>query len=445
MIDRNIYINLEIWKDSKNRKPLILRWARQVWKSFAVEEFAKKNFKKLHKINFQSNKKAFLIFDWDLETNEIIKKLEYILNTDININTDLLFFDEIQECPNAINSLKFFCEDLPELAIISAGSYLWFVKNESSFPVWKVEYLSMFPLTFEEFLKAINKRLFDFYQNINIWEVIDELIHKELLKTFYLYLAVWWMPEVVQIYIDLWSNPSVENLNKIRKIQNNLLESYKSDFSKHAWVVNSNHILSVYESISSQLSKSFDNEVDKFKFSWVISNQKWYDRIIWPLTWLSKARLVIKNFIISGIETPLRSNIINNRFKVFFHDIWLLNASLNTQMSSIMDSMNIWYYKWYIVENFVAIELYAIFDMDINSWEKWQSEIEFLLEYNNNVIPLEVKSSSKSRKAKSLDSYVKRYNPKFAYKLSTQNYGFNKDKGYYTLPLYMIWKVFISK
>lgn len=442
MIERKIYNKLKEWQLWSNRKPLILKWARQVWKSFIVEEFAKKNFKKLHKINFQSNKKVHTIFDSDLDAKEIIKKLEYILNDIIDSENDLLFFDEIQECPKAINSLKFFCEDLPRIAIISAWSYLWLMKNEESFPVWKVEYLSMFPLNFEEFLQAINKRLFDFYKNLDSKKIVEELIHKDLLEIFYLYLAIWWMPEIVQNYIDLWNNPKIENLNKIRKIQNNLLESYKSDFSKHSWVVNSSHILAVYDWVSSQLSKSYDDEVDKFSFSRVIPNQKWFDRIIWPLTWLSKARLVIKNYIVSNIETPLKSNIVNNRFKVFFHDVWLLNASLNTQISSILDNINIWYYKWYIVENFIATELFSIFDNDLISWEKWQSEIEFLIENGNFIIPLEIKSSIKSRRAKSLDSYVKKYNPKYAYKLSAQNFWYNESKWYYTIPLYMVWKLF---
>jgi hypothetical protein len=250
------------------------------------------------------------------------------------------------------------------------------------------------------------------------------------------------MPEVVQTYISYKDNMwIIELLNKLRKIQNNLIESYKSDFSKHWWVLNSSHILSVYESVPYQLSKSFDDEVDKFKFTWVIPNQKWYDRIIWPLTWLSKARLVIKNFIISEIEHPLKSHHINNKFKIFFHDTWLLNASLDSPMTSFTDQ-SIWSYKWYIIENFVAQELFSIFDSDLTSWTKWQSEIEFIVVSEWNIIPLEVKSSAKSRKAKSLDSYIKRYNPKIAYKVSAQNYWYNKSKWFKTIPLYLIWKIF---
>lgn len=442
MIERSIFKNLEQWIGSKNKKPLILRWARQVWKSFAVEEFTKRQWRKLHKINFQSNKKAFLIFEWDIQAKEVITKLEYLLNSDINLENDIVFFDEIQECPKAINSLKFFCEDMPQLSVISAWSYLWIVKNEEAFPVGKVDYLSMFPLNYEEFLQAINPRLYKFYCEIDInnMKVIDEIIHKWLIDILYLYLAVWWMPEIVQVYIKLWNEAKINNLNKIRKLQNNLIESYKSDFSKHAWVINSSHILNVYDSIFSQLSKSFDDEVDKFKFSWVIPKQKWYDRIIWPLTRLAKSKLVIKNFIIWNIEVPLKSNNIINKFKIFLHDIWILNAWLDTPIQSIIENKDVWTYKWYIVENFVATELFCIFDNELNSFEKWQSEIEFIVQYQGNIIPLEVKSSSKSRKAKSLDSFISRYKPKFAYKLSTQNYWYNK--WYKTFPLYLIWKIF---
>ena len=443
MIQRQIYKELFDWKKSSNRKPLILRWARQVGKSFIVEEFWKKEFWKIHKINFQSNKKAHLLFEDDLDAKKIIQKIEYLLGDDINIEKDLLFFDEIQECSKAINSLKFFNEELKNLAIINAWSYLWLMKNEESFPVWKVDYLSMFPLNFEEFLLATNKRLFEFYDSINIdsLKVINEIIHKDLLEMLNLYFAIWWMPEIVQTYIRKSQEESnINTLKTVRILQNNLLESYKADFAKHWKFVNSSHILSVYESVPYQLSKSFDEEVKKFKFAWVIPGQKWYDRIVWHLTWLSKARLIIKNNILSNIAHPLKAYYTENKFKVFFHDIWLLNASLDTPITSIINQ-ELWHYKWFIAENFVAMELFNIYDSNLLSWSKWESEIEFIVVKNDLIIPIEVKSSIKSKKAKSLDSYINRYSPQIAYKVSLANYWKNPSRGFITLPMYLIWKI----
>lgn len=441
MLKRKIINDLIKWKNSKSRKPLILKGARQVWKSFTIKYFWENNFRKIHIINFQSNKIVHSIFDWNINPDDIISKLEYLLNENIDVKNDLIFFDEIQECPKAINSFKFFCEEKKELAIIWAWSYLWLIKNWESFPVWKVDFLSMFPLNFEEFLEAVKNNLFNFYEKIDInnLEKIDDLFHTELLKYLNLYFFIWWMPEVVNLYKES-ENKNNELLNKIRKTQLNLLESYKADFTKYSWIVNSSHILSVYDSISKQLSLTYNEEVNKFKFVWVIPNKKWFSSINWPLTWLYKSRLVIKSFIANKALNPLKSYTKENTFKLFFHDIWLLNASLETPISEI--TLNeLWNYKWYIVENFVAQELFNIFDKDLISWTEWTSEIEFLINIWEKIIPIEVKSSAKYRKAKSLDSFIKRYSPKIAYKLTMQNYSKNTDKWYITLPMYLVWKI----
>lgn len=443
-LKRNIYQELTNWSKKKNKKPLILKGARQVWKSFVIEHFAKHNNINIHKINFQSQKDAFYIFDWNQDANTILTKIEYFLDTSIDIDNDLLFFDEIQEYPKAINSLKFLQEEKPELKVIAAWSYLWIMKNQESFPVWKVEYLSMFPLTFEEFLQAIDKKLYDFYNTIDVdnMKVIDTFFHQKLLDKFYLYLAIWWMPEVVLSFIEhVKDNSLYETLNIVRKKQEQLLESYKSDFSKHAWIVNSSHILNVFEAISIQLSKADYEETNKFKFTWVIPNQKGYDRIVWPLTWLSKARLAIQSFIISDTKQPLKAEVQKNKFKVFMHDIWLLNAELSTPIHSLLNiKSSLWSYKWYIIENFIACELFSITDKHLFTWTRWKSEIEFIFEKKTHLIPIEAKSSDKSRKAKSLLSFIKRYNPTYAYKFTAQNY-WNKN-WFETIPLYLIWKIF---
>ena len=443
MIKRKISEKLLRWKNDNYRKPLILKWARQVWKSFIVKDFWEKNYEKIFEINFQNNKNYHKIFEWNLNAKEILKKIEFELWEKINIKNSLIFFDEIQDCPKAINSLKFFCEELRELNIISAWSYLWLLKNNESFPVWKVDFLSMFPINFEEFLLSVNPDLFEFYEKINLknLETIDNFYHEKLLYYLNLYFAIWWMPEIVNFYLENnWKISEFELFEKIRQLQLWLIESYKADFTKYSRLVNSSNILAVYESIPHQLSQTYDKEVNKFKFSNVIPNQKWFDRIIWPLTWLSKSRLVIKNYIISNIDHPLKSFIQKNKFKLFFQDVWLLNAILKTPIKSIIFE-ELWSYKWFIAENFIAEELYNKTDDELLSWTKWISEIEFIFEKDWEIIPIEVKSSKKSRRAKSLNSYIERYSPKTAFKLTWQNYWFNKEKNMTTLPMYLIWKI----
>ena len=189
------------------------------------------------------------------------------------------------------------------------------------------------------------------------------------------------------------------------------------------------------------MSKTEFEETEKFKFTWVITNQKWYNVIKKPLTWLVKARLAIQSFLISNIQSPLKAEIQKNRFKVFMHDIWLLNAELWVPVNSILnisDSMGS--YKGYIVENFVACEFFSIFYENLYTWQRWKAEVEFLVNIWNYIIPVEAKSSEKSRRAKSLLSYINKYSPKYAYKFTAQNYW--KNNWFETFPLYLIWKVF---
>jgi predicted AAA+ superfamily ATPase len=242
------------------------------------------------------------------------------------------------------------------------------------------------------------------------------------------------MPEIVQTYID-----NKDKFWLIRERQNNLLQSYKSDFSKYSWFANALHILHVFEAVSSQLVQAQDENVKKFKFSWIIPKKKWFNDLIWPLTFLPKSNLVIKSFIVNKADSPLRAYIKNNYFKLYFFDNWLLNASLNILPKDILlDSLNS--YKWFIVENFVACELRNMLNTDLISWQEWNAEVEFLLETENWVVPIEVKSSKKYRRSKSLDSFILRYNPKKAFKLTLENY-YKSNRWYEVLPLYLVSKI----
>jgi len=315
---------------------------------------------------------------------------------------------------------------------------LWLLKEWESFPVWKVEFLSMFPINFEEFLKAKDKRLFEFYQNIelNNLEKIDDFFHKKLLEILNIYFLIWGMPDVVQEYLD--SQLNLDSFNKIRKIQNTILESYERDFIKYSGVLNTTNILEVYENIAYQLQKVYDESTNRFKFAWVISWKKSFNDFTWYLTFLSKSRLIIKNFIVETPRKPLKAYIKNNIFKIFYHDIWLLNAKLWIWLNDFINK-EIWEYKWFIVENFIAMELFNKFDENLISWKSRNSEIEFLIEKEDKIIPIEVKSSIRYRKAKSLKVYIDKNNPELAYKVTMEN--FYKKENFINLPMYLIWKL----
>jgi predicted AAA+ superfamily ATPase len=436
-------VKLKEWSTKKNRKPLILQGARQVGKSYLVKEFGKSEFKNFIRIDFLSQKEFHLIFDEkkSIHPKAILKDISFLIKKEIIPNETLLFFDEIQECAGALTSLKFFQEEIPELALIAAGSYLGIIKNESAFPVGKVEFLGMAPMNFEEFLMN-DEALYEEYKKISIkdHEKINSLYHQKLLEAWRTYQAIGGMPEVVKTYFSMRKRSELNACLAARKIQEQLIIGYKADFSKHSGTVNSAHILSVFESIPTQLFSSYDESVSKFSFTGVVPKQKGFERIKGPLTWLVQSRLVIQSLIVSKSEHPLKAHTLANKFKLYFFDVGLLNAMLELPIEVLLQN-EIGAYKGFIAENFVAQELFFNSNSSLYSWTEGRSEVEFLLVLGKDIVPLEVKSSERSVRAKSLDSYIERYYPSHAYKLSSQNRGFDQKRKMLTMPIYLAGKI----
>ena len=440
---RDILRQLKNWKKSPKRKPLILKGARQVGKTYIIDVFGKECFDgKYYYIDLKERKDLHSIFSENTDPNEIMRLLQFKLKTKINYSTDLLVLDEIQECPGAIINLKYFERDMPDLALISAGSHLGLTKNEESFPVGKVDFLYMFPMTFSEFLCAVDSVAYEEYNLIKIEndKPVSTVIHETLLKYLKYYFAIGGLPEVVQSFIDGFAESELEALESARTIQKNLIEGYKSDFAKYSGTINVNHIHHVFESAPMQLSKSHDEEVRKYQFQGVVPKQKGFERIRSPLGWLVNARLCIKSLIANRAEHPLMGYCNENRFKLFLFDVGLLNAMLNTPPEAIVGD-ELGSYKGFIAENFVSQELFALTNHELISWKERGSEIEFLIVNGKEIIPVEVKSSKKSRRSKSLYAYIERYHPKQAFKLSAQNIGHVADKNMTTLPLYCVSKI----
>lgn len=441
---RQISKDLKAWTSSPERKPLILHGARQVGKSHSVKELGNSAFKQFIHIDFFAQKDPHLIFSEEksFEPTRILKDIAFLYQTEINPKETLLFFDEIQECKGALSSLKYFQEKMPELAVIAAGSYLGIMSKEISFPVGKVDFLHMGPMTFSEFLLACDPPLHKHYEAIDVKAstAIEPLYHKKLLEFWRTYIAIGGMPEVVAYYSKKHKDSEVAALNHARTLQMQLLTGYKADFSKHSGTVNAAHILNVFESVPSQLARAYDEEVSKYKFGGVIPKHKGFESIKGPLTWLEKSRLVIKNYIANKAEHPLKAYTEDNRFKLYFMDVGLLHAALDVPIQSIIAN-ELGNYKGFIAENFVAQELSAKKDGPLYSWTEGTAELEFLWMTEGLIVPIEVKSSERSTRAKSLDAYIARYKPKLVYKLTGQNRGYDPNRNMMTMPIYLTGKI----
>jgi hypothetical protein len=433
------------WSNSKDRQPMILQGQRQVGKSYFIKNeslHVLQGEAKIHCLDFIKDQKASKIFDSYKTISEVVERIEFHLNCKINIDRDLLFLDEIQDCSKAIQSLKYFNEDLPLLRVVAAGSYLGIMANLDSFPVGKVDFKNLGPIGFDEFLKLYSPILYEQYLLIDI-ENSDPIVpfyHEKFLEVFQLYLVLGGMPAVVFSFLENSKTNKHFAFTRAREIQNNILLSYHADFSKYSGVVNATHILNVFESAAIQLSKSYDESVSKFKFSGVFKSTSNFQKISGPLTWLEKTRLLIKTKITYQAKIPLKAYTKENVFKLYYSDVGLLQAALDIPISKAYVHQ-LGEYKGYIVENFVATQLFLKTFSSLYSWNEGESEVEFLIYRKDEITPVEVKSSSNFSRAKSLKMFVGKYSPKEAFKVAPLNKGKNGDLNITTLPIYLINKL----
>jgi len=434
---RDITQKLLEWLNRAERKPLILKGARQVGKTYIITEFGKDHFDNIHLFNFEENREIHSIFEKNLEPKRIIEELSYVKQRSINIERDLLFFDEIQECPKALTSLKYFCEEIPRLPIISAGSLLGIKLSEESFPVGKVDYLHLYPLNFREFLNANeNKMLLDVYDTASLDAPIPDMAHHQLWLELLNYFVTGGMPQIVKTYVDKKFNKLMA-FEEVRRLQKTLIENYNKDFAKHSGKNNSIHIVSVFENVPMQLAAEIDGSTKRYRFNHVIQGKKSFAQLQGPIDWLDNAGLIVKVNVCNRVEIPLKAFCKNNMFKLFIFDIGLLSAMLNLPFQSIL-KQDYGMTKGFLAENFVAQELLANGRSELYSWTERNSEIEFLIYEGENIIPVEVKSGHRTR-AKSLSQYLIKYAPTKAYKLSANQ--FSKSNTILNLPLYFAGKL----
>ena len=434
ILQRTLYDKLLKWRKSTTRKPLLLQGARQTGKSYLLEHFAKNEFANLFLFNFEKNPGLKEIFKSDLDPQRIISELSLASGKSINPESDIVIFDEIQESPKTISSLKYFSEEMPELVLAGAGSLLGVKLANESFPVGKVEFLHLYPLSFAEFLKAAgNKLLVETLKTDNL-QSIPTIAHDKLWLLLKEYFITGGMPQVVNEYLKLRSTP-VEAREKVRILQRGLLDSYYKDFAKHSGSNNALHIVSVFENIPMQLAGNLEGSVNRYKFKDVIPGKKGFTALQGPIEWLIQAGLAIKVKVCNRAELPLEAFSKPNMFKLFVFDVGLLGCLLDLPVEAILnDDYGIC--KGYVAENFVAQELMTAGCRNLYSWTERNSEIEFMIIEKDFIVPLEVKSGMRTQ-AKSLQQYIRRYSPPRAIILSRRNFTEKIDSCIQYMPLYM--------
>lgn len=427
-MERSQFQALVQWKKSPDRKPLVFEGARQVGKTYLIKQFAKAHYDNSIYCNFEEDPALSTLFEGKLSTDHIIEQLSFYMNKKISSEHTLIIFDEIQAAPRALTSLKYFNENANEYHIIAAGSLLGVsIGQMSAFPVGKVNFLTLYPINFTEYLQAIGEHLLvNLLENKSDFNPLSEAVHEKLMHHLRVFLFIGGMPEVVANY------QQHDDIQKVREVQKNIQNSYANDFSKYATPDESLKISQIWQAIPAQLAK----ENKKFKFNDVKANAR-YARYELAIEWLRKAGLIYLAHEVTNAMPPLEAYLQSNAFKLYYLDTGLLGARLNTQAQLITQKESLYTeYKGALIENYCAKEIKPYFDNQLYYWKSGnQAEIDFLIETSGEILPIEVKSGF-TRHKKSLTSFQEKYHPRKAIRLSPRN--FDKQGDFINLPLYAV-------
>lgn len=420
---RNAIKNLAEWKKSDDRKPMVLKGARQVGKTWLMKEFGRTYYDQYVYFNFDEEDELKSIFETNKNPYRIIELLSMISGEKILPEKTLIIFDEIQECPEALNTLKYFKEKANAYHVIAAGSLLGtLLAQPKSYPVGMVNLLELSPLTFDEFLAATDAGLYTYYDNIQKGQEIEDIFHYRLLDVYSSYLIIGGMPECVSSWIK-YKDPA-----KITQIQKELIEIYENDFSKHNGKVNSGRILMVFRSIVSQLAKS--NE--KFVYGAVREGARARE-FEEAIEWLVSAGMLNRIYNLSKMEHPLPAFDKLDQFKLFVFDTGILKQMAGIDNGAIL-LKNDYQFKGPLTENYVLQQLKGQFDVEPRYYADKKSEIDFVLQYGSEIIPVEAKGGE-DKSAPSFKRYTAEHMPKYAIRYSKR--GYRKDGVITNIPLYL--------
>lgn len=426
---RKIYEKLINWKNNGMKKPLMIIGARQVGKTYIINEFCKKEYKNAIQINLLNHPEIVELYKQNISLEEKYIRLCANLNINPNLEDTIIFFDEIQESEELISSLKWYCEDERPFKIICAGSLVGvkLKRFHSSFPVGKVEMINMFPMDFEEFLMTQNngEYLIEYIKKCFLENSqMDEITHEKLLELYRKYLCIGGMPEMVEDFVS-------KNMN-ILDINRNIIEDINSAYIKdmNKFIINKTEAVkneAIYYSIPIQIG----NKSNKFQYSKIDKNARSRDYND-SLEWLLASKLVYKCCKLNSINIPPEAYKNNEFFKIYMGDVGILNTMLKLNVNDIYLNKT-FLYKGEITENYVANQL-MFNNVDLYYWAvASSSEIDFIIYNEDGIIPIEVKASDNTQ-SKSLNEYMKRFKPKYAIRISGKNFGF--ENGIKSVPLY---------
>lgn len=427
-MERLAYADLLRWKNQDQRNPILIDGARQTGKTYLVEQlFGPREFRRVHKLDFRDQPDLVKIFSEGRSPSQIVANIEADTNQPIDLDQDLIFFDEVGDCQAAVDSLKYFSEQAPHSYVCATGSNTGLL---GSFPVGQVEFLELFPLCFEEFLMALGLDI--------LLEAFRErrggaVVHGKLWQALCEYYFVGGMPGAVVA----WSNSqrgTHERIQAVTAVHTRLVEGFCHDFAKYSGNVEALHIEAVFRNVPQQLAQNVDGSVKRYRFSEVIPRKKRYQDLFGPISWLEKTRLVWKSHPIKSQPTvPMAALRKENHFKLYLFDVGLLSHLVGLSYSDHKDQKSA--YKGFIAENFFLTEYRARIGYPVYSWAQERAEIEFLHRDNHgDIIPLEVKSGIRTR-ARSLASYIARYEPPHAIKFANVSRA-TRSGGISTWPLY---------
>jgi predicted AAA+ superfamily ATPase len=420
---------LKKWKSQSGHKPMLIQGARQVGKTWLMKEFGRTNYKNIAYIWFENNDRMAELFTGDLDPKRILIGLEAEVEHKIVPGETLIIFDEIQACPNALTSLKYFNEFVPEYDIVAAGSLLGVFLHEGvSFPVGKVEFMDLYPMSFAEFLSAVGEeQLCDLLTTQN-WDLV-KVFKDKFLSYLKMYLYVGGMPEAVLKFLD------GKDFAAARAVQKIILESYADDFSKHVPKAHIDKVMQIWDSIPYQLAK--ENKKFIYNEAQKGATARTFETAI---EWLIKSRLIHRVPRVSKPAIPLRSYAASSgAFKLFLCDVGLMSAMSRLDVRALVSGDALFVeFKGALTEQFVCQELKLHEDIDIAYWANElpnRAEIDFIIQSGMQIIPIEVKSST-NLKSKSLSVYRGKYQPKMEIRTSQADY--KKTNNLYDIPLYAL-------
>ena len=425
-LKRFILDELIKWKQSKYRKPLILKGARQIGKTYILKQFGEENYEGVAYFNFDHDEDLYNLFSNTKNPKRLLEQLSFIYGKAIIPGKTLIIFDEIQECPNALNSLKYFQEEANEYHIACAGSLLGIRLSHTSFPVGKVEFLNMYPMSFSEFLIADNcENLVEYMKSIKEIETIPDIFFNQLEEKLKAYFIIGGMPEAVNIWVN------EKNMELVNNVQENILKAYESDFSKHTQNSEANKISLIWNSIPSQLAK----ENKKFLYQTIKegARAREYEN---ALNWLNDANLIYKIYNVTKTNFPLKAYNDLSSFKIYMNDVGLLKRMANLDSRIVIEGNKLFEeFKGAFTENYVLNMLCNIFDSVPNYFTFDRHEIDFVIQYKNKTIPIEVKAN-KSVNNISLTRYNEKYDNDISIRFSMNN--LKKDGKVINIPLFLI-------